>query len=131
MPLGYYLGLNPFALILALAFQNAITSLFVIWNYHLLFHLPKVGRHFINLREKCQKLIMKYDARKRASFFGLFLFFIIPFQGSGSLSMSFIGKLIGMQDRKILSISIFGTIFMSAVILLSITGLRALFGWVL
>ena len=120
VPVGYYLGLNPLAMILALTFQNAITAVFVIWNYHLLFHLPRVGIYFIRFREKMKKVAGR---RQHASFLGLFLFFVLPFKGTGSMSMAFIGKLINMDEKKILAISIFGKILISAVIILSLTGI--------
>ena len=127
VPVGYYLGLNPLAIILALTFQNALAALFVIWNYHLLFHIPKIGKYFVKFKGKTEEYIEKHNIQKHASVFVLFLFFIVPFKGTGSLSMSYIGKLISVNDWKIMLVSIVGTVAVTSVILLSLMGLGIIF----
>lgn len=123
VPIGHFLGLSYAAIIIALTFQNVMAALFITWNYHLLFHLPRVGILFVRFRDKMKKFVKKNHLTRHATIFALFIFFILPFKGTGSVSMAFIGKLINVEDWKIILISIIGTVFVSAVILLSLAGL--------
>lgn len=126
VPLGYFLGLNPYVIIGIMVFQNVLSAVFIIWNYHLLFHIPKAGKYVLKFRDKCHGIIEKKKFGKHTSILALFLFFLAPFKGTGSVSMAFIGKMIGIENKYIILISVIGTIIISAVILVSLIGIEAL-----
>jgi uncharacterized membrane protein YdjX (TVP38/TMEM64 family) len=102
---------------LSIAFVDIIVALFLVWNYDLAKKIPLIG-NFIDKIEKIGKnTSSKYNWIKPLRFIGIMLFVMVPFQGSGGLVGSIIGRLIGMKPWNIFlaisSGSIFGCILIA------------------
>lgn len=91
----------------SIAFVDIVVALFLVWNYDLAKNIPLVGA-FMNKVEKLGKRSSsKYAWVKPLRFIGIVLFVIVPFQGSGGVVGSILGRLIGMRSwHTFLAISI-------------------------
>ena len=92
---------------LAVAFIDIVVALFLVWNYDLAKKIPFVGKFMIKVEEKGKNVEYKYGWVKPLRFIGIVLFVMIPFQGSGGLVGSIVGRLIGMKPwNTLIAISI-------------------------
>jgi len=97
IPLGVGFGINPLVMALSIAFVDIVVALFLVWNYDLAKKLPFVGKFMIKVEEKGRNVEQKYGWIKPLRFIGIILFVMVPFQGSGGLVGSIVGRLIGMK----------------------------------
>jgi len=97
IPLGIASGIPPVIMALSIAFVDVIVALFLLWNYDLAKKIPIVGKFIIKVEEKGKNVEEKYGWVKPLRFIGIVLFVIVPFQGSGGLVGSIVGRLIGMK----------------------------------
>lgn len=89
--------INPITMALAVAYIDIIVALFLVWNYDLAKKIPFVGKFIIKVEEKGKNVEQKYGWIKPLRFIGIVLFVMVPFQGSGGLVGSIVGRLIGMK----------------------------------
>lgn len=100
-------SVHPLSMALSVAFIDIIVALFLIWNYELAKKIPFVGNFMERVERLGEKSSSKYSWVKPLRFIGIILFVMVPFQGSGGLVGSIIGRLIGMKPWSIfLGISI-------------------------
>jgi len=93
--------IDPLIMALSIAFVDICIALFLVWNYDLAKKIPLVGK-FINKIEVLGKSSSdKYGWIKPLRFIGIILFVMVPFQGSGGLVGSILGRLIGMKPWNI------------------------------
>jgi uncharacterized membrane protein len=89
--------IDPLIMALTIAFVDIVIALFLLWNYDLAKKIPLIG----NFMEKVEKIGRsssdKYRWIKPLRFIGIILFVMVPFQGSGGLVGSIVGRLIGMK----------------------------------
>jgi uncharacterized membrane protein len=82
---------------LSIAFVDVVIALFLVWNYDLAKKIPFVGNFMIKVEKKGENVEEKYGWIKPLRFIGIMLFVIVPFQGSGGLVGSIVGRLVGMK----------------------------------
>jgi uncharacterized membrane protein len=97
IPTGVGLGINPLVMALSIAFVDIIVALFLLWNYDPAKKIPLVGKFMIKVENIGKSSSDKYSWIKPLRFIGIILFVMVPFQGSGGLVGSIIGRLIGMK----------------------------------
>ena len=90
-------SINPLTMALAVAFIDIIVALFLIWNYDLAKKIPGVGKFMIKAENLGKGSSDKYSWFKSLRFIGIVLFVMVPFQGSGGLVGSIVGRLFGMR----------------------------------
>ncbi len=90
-------AINPFVMAMTIAFVDIIVALFLLWNYDLAKKIPFVGKFMGKVEKIGQKSSSKYSWLKPLRFVGIMLFVMVPFQGSGGLVGSIVGRLIGMK----------------------------------
>jgi uncharacterized membrane protein len=90
-------SINPLIMALTIAFVDIIVALFLIWNYDLAKKIPLIGKFMIKVENIGKKSTSKYSWLKPLRFIGIVLFVMVPFQGSGGLVGSIVGRLIGMK----------------------------------
>jgi len=91
------LNVDPLAMALSVAFIDIIVALFLMWNYDLAKKIPLIGRFMIKVENIGKHSSDKYAWVKPLRFIGIILFVMVPFQGSGGLVGSILGRLIGMK----------------------------------
>jgi uncharacterized membrane protein len=97
IPAGIIAGINPLIMALSIAFVDIIVALFLVWNYDLAKKIPLIGRFMIKIENIGKSSSDKYGWVKPLRFIGIMLFVMVPFQGSGGLVGSILGRLIGMK----------------------------------
>ena len=89
--------INPLIMALSIAFVDIIVALFLMWNYDFAKQIPFVGRFMKKVENIGQKSSSKYTWITPLRFIGIVLFVMVPFQGSGGLVGSIVGRFIGMK----------------------------------
>jgi len=97
IPTGIAFGIHPFFLALSIAFVDIIVALFLVWNYELAKKIPLIGRFMEKVEQIGRASSGKYNWIKPLRFIGIILFVMVPFQGSGGLVGTILGRLIGMK----------------------------------
>jgi hypothetical protein len=97
IPTGIALGLYPSFFALSIAFVDIIVAFFLLWNYELAKRIPFIGKFMIKIEQIGKASSGKYNWIKPLRFFGIVLFVMVPFQGSGGLVGTILGRLIGMK----------------------------------
>ena len=94
-------SINPLIMALTIAFVDIVVALFLVWNYDLAKKIPLIGGFIEKVEKIGKKSSNKYNWIKPLRFIGIMLFVMVPFQGSGGLVGSIIGRLIGMKPWNI------------------------------
>ena len=97
IPIGVTAGIHPIIMALSIAFVDIVVALFLVWNYDLAKKIPIVGKFIKKIEDKGNTAEEKYGWIKPLRFIGIILFVMVPFQGSGGLVGSIVGRLIGMK----------------------------------
>jgi len=90
-------SVDPWSIALSIAFVDIVVALFLVWNYDLAKKIPIVGNFMEKVERIGKKSEDKYSWIKPLRFIGIILFVMVPFQGSGGLVGSIVGRLIGMK----------------------------------
>jgi uncharacterized membrane protein len=90
-------SVNPLSIALAVAFIDIVIALFLVWNYDLAKKIPFIGKFMQKVEDVGKSSSDKYRWVKPLRFIGIVLFVMVPFQGSGGLVGSIIGRLVGMK----------------------------------
>lgn len=110
IPLGISLGIHPALMALSIAVVDILVGLFLLWNYKALYYIPLLGKWARKTELKAQKMIVEGKGFSKLAFLGLVLFVIVPFQGSGAVSATIIGKMGGMEAKKVWAAIIVGAL---------------------
>jgi uncharacterized membrane protein len=89
--------INPLIMALTIAFVDIVVALFLLWNYDLAKKIPLIGKFMIKVEKIGKSSSEKYAWIKPLRFIGIILFVMVPFQGSGGLVASILGRLFGMK----------------------------------
>ena len=122
---GATVGLDIFSVMFILTFINVFAAIFVLWNFDLLLHIPKVGNWLKKFDKKIITLIRKHNL-ENVGFFSLFLYYLSPLQASGAFTIAILGKLIHLEDKKVIVIVILGTTIGVLIFASPIYGIKAL-----
>jgi uncharacterized membrane protein len=97
IPAGIIAGIHPLIMALSIAFVDFIVALFLVWNYDLAKGIPFIGNFMKKVEKIGERSSSKYGWIKPLRFLGIMLFVMVPFQGSGGMVGSILGRLIGMK----------------------------------
>jgi len=89
--------INPVIMAFTIAFVDIVVALFLLWNYDLAKKIPLIGDFMIKVEKIGRSSSDKYAWIKPLRFIGIILFVMVPFQGSGGMVGSILGRLIGMK----------------------------------
>lgn len=108
IPLGVSLGVDPTLMAFSVAMVDVLVGLFLLWNYKVLYYVPILGKWAHKMEFKAKKMIDEGRGFSKLAYLGLVLFVIVPFQGSGAVSATILGKMSGMDAKKVWSAIILG-----------------------
>ncbi|MFQ6012851.1 MAG: small multi-drug export protein [Thermoplasmata archaeon] len=108
IPLGVSLGIHPALMAFSIAMVDVLVGLFLLWNYRVLYYVPLLGRWAHKMEVKAKRMIEEGRGFSKLAYLGLILFVIVPFQGSGAVSATILGKMSGMDAKKVWSAIILG-----------------------
>ena len=89
--------INPLIMALTIAFVDIVVALFLLWNYDLAKKIPIIGDFMERVEKIGRSSSEKYAWIRPLRFIGIILFVMVPFQGSGGMVGSILGRLIGMK----------------------------------
>lgn len=102
IPTGVFVfGINPLLMAFSIAFVDIVTAIFLLWNYDYAKLIPFVGEWMDKVEKKGGKQFQENVWLEGLAFFGLVLFVIFPFQGSGGVGASIVGRVVGMDKYKV------------------------------
>ena len=90
-------SINPLIMALTIAFVDIVVALFLLWNYDLTKKIPIIGDFIIKVEKIGRSSSEKYAWIRPLRFIGIILFVMVPFQGSGGMVGSILGRLFGMK----------------------------------
>ena len=100
IPGGIALGLNPWALAVATAFVDIAVGVFLTWNFDLAKKIPFIGSGITRIQNKGKAMLTSLPWLERASVTGIIVFVMFPFQGSGAVGGTILGRAIGLSPNK-------------------------------
>ncbi len=95
------LGIHPIIMAFSIAFVDIVTAIFLLWNYDFAKLIPYLGPWMEKVEKKGGKKFQENSWLEGLAFLGLILFVMFPFQGSGGVGTSIVGRVIGMDKYKV------------------------------
>lgn len=100
--LGTYASiLSPVSVIFlvsaSIAFVDVVTSYFLLWNFYIAKKIPLVGKWIEKFQNFGAQKMKEKQWIKNVAFLGVASFVVFPFQGSGGVGASILGRVIGMN----------------------------------
>ena len=86
-----------------LAFLDVAGGLFMAWNFPLVLRIPYIGPWVRRLMEAGRTFLDRRPWLERLYFVGLVAFVALPFDGSGSIVGSVVGRMLGMTKTEVIS----------------------------
>lgn len=94
-PLAFVLAVSSVVLV------DVFTALFFLWNWDLLERVPRLGGAIRRIEEKCYAIIAKRRWGERATYAALAAYVALPFQMTGGLVGSILGRMMGLDRGKV------------------------------
>ncbi|MFP4609251.1 MAG: small multi-drug export protein [Candidatus Aenigmatarchaeota archaeon] len=91
---------NIYIVSTSIAFVDIVSSYFLLWNFYIAEKIPLIGRWIKKFREFGAQKMKEKRWIKKVAFLGVALFVIFPFQGSGGVGASILGRVIGMNKYR-------------------------------
>ena len=98
----HYSGHGVYIMAVTIAIMDSLLSWFIVYNIELVKKWGKIGPMIIKVEKQSQGLLNKYDWMRKVAIIFIVIFVMIPFQGSGGLAASIIGRLMGLKPWKVL-----------------------------
>jgi hypothetical protein len=116
IPLGIASGFSWYLMAISMTVLDALSCMFMVWNFDLICKAPVFGGWVAACVRTGTKFLNRYPWIAKISVFGLGLFVMLPFQGSGGIASPVLGKIIGMPSWHI-TIAVLGGSFLGSVFL--------------
>ena len=110
IPGGIVAGIDPWVLAVATAFVDIAVGVFLTWNFDLAKKIPFIGSGITRVQRKGEDMLGSLPWLERASFIGIVVFVMFPFQGSGAVGGTILGRAIGLSPNKNLGAVAIGAI---------------------
>jgi uncharacterized membrane protein len=127
IPVGILLGIPWWLIAFTLVLLDFAGGLFMAWNFPLVLRIPYLGPWIQQFMAAGRTYLDKRPWLEKLYFVGLVLFVSIPFEGSGSIVGSIIGRMLGMTKMEVLACITIGGIIGSFGIALGADYIRTLF----
>jgi uncharacterized membrane protein len=101
IPLAVRWGVHPALVASSIILLDVVAALFLVWNFDFTKKVPLVGGAIELTEDKGRRVLEKRTWVRRFAFTGLVLFVMVPFQGSGAVVASILGRIIGMDPYKV------------------------------
>ena len=120
VPLGIAGGVDPWAIAICTAFVDIAVGVFLTWNFDLAKKIPFIGSGINRIQLKGKAMLKDLPWLERASFLGIVVFVMFPFQGSGAVGGTILGRAIGLSPNRNLSAVAIGAISGSLILSASV-----------
>lgn len=120
IPASILLGIPWWLIAFTLAFLDFAGGLFMAWNFPLVLRIPYVGPWIRRFVAAGRTYLDRRPWLERLYFVGLIIFVSLPFDGSGSIVGSIVGRMLGMTKAEVLTCITIGGIIGSFAIALGV-----------
>lgn len=127
IPIAIAAGMQPFLIAMCIAFLDLIAALFLVWNYDFVKLAPYLGSWMDRLEKRSIDISKGRIWIKGLEFIGVILFVMFPFQGSGGVGGTIIGRLFGINKYLVFLAIGIGSISSSLIIAYSANTIRNIF----
>ncbi|MPL86702.1 hypothetical protein SDC9_32687 [bioreactor metagenome] len=110
IPLALALGYPVWVIFLGVVGMDIVTATFISLNFDLLLRVPLIGRWIRWVVRTADKVRRSKPWVEQLASAGLLLFMYIPLQGSGSITCSVLGRLLGYRPAATLGLVIIGSV---------------------
>jgi uncharacterized membrane protein len=124
IPAGIALGLPWQVICFAIIYIDAISCLFMLWNFDLICRIPYIGRLINYIVQTGEDYLSRHQWIERFCFIGLTTFVFLPLQGSGAVGGSILGRMLGMGPVRIFLAILIGSTIHSVAIGLSMYAIQ-------
>jgi uncharacterized membrane protein len=128
IPAAIAMGIPWLTICLSLIMVDLLCCLFMLWNFEVLGALPFIGPWINRIIRKGSEKISKHTWLEGLYVIGLMIFVFLPFQGTGSVSGTVLGKMAGIPQIEIFMAVGIGATLQSFLIGLSAYALNRYFG---
>lgn len=101
IPAAIGAGFPPLAVVFYIAAMDAIVGLWIVWNWDLAKEVPLLRRAVLKAQESGEAFLEDREWMEDFAFVGLIVFVMIPFQGSGAVAGSFVGRTISVPADRV------------------------------
>ena len=119
VPLMVMSGLPWWLAAFSIMLFDLMGALFIIWNFPLALRIPWFGPWMERLMVTGREKFDRFPIIEHLSTVGLAFFVMIPFEGSGGIAASIIGRILGMDYLKIIISIAVGSLISASAIALS------------
>ncbi|KAF1078210.1 small multi-drug export protein [Methanogenium sp. MK-MG] len=119
IPLMVMAGIPWWLAAFSITLFDLMGALFIIWNFPLALRIPWFGHWAKRFMTTGREQFDRHPIIEHISSVGLAFFVMIPFEGSGGVAASVIGRMLGMDHLKILISVGIGSLFSASAIALS------------
>jgi hypothetical protein len=124
IPIGIGAGFTKWQMTGLIFMVDVVCAMFISWNLPLAKKIPLIGRLLTWLERKGSEILADNPALMTGAWFALVLFVMVPFQGSGGITASIVGRAIGMRASYVISAVALGALISGFLI-----GTAAEIGW--
>ncbi|MFH1424212.1 MAG: small multi-drug export protein [archaeon] len=110
IPLGIYMGLSPIVVVSSFFMIDFFVGLGFYTSLDFFKHSKIVGKYARWITTQTKRIIGIHKWVERMSFAGCTLWMIIPFQGTGAVMASLLGRAIGLDKGRVFAAVIIGSI---------------------
>lgn len=103
IPIGIGYGFTKWHMTGLIFMVDVVCAMFISWNLPLAKKIPLIGRLIIWVERKGSETLANNPGLRTISWIGLVLWVMVPFQGSGGITASIIGRAIGMRATHVIS----------------------------
>ena len=128
IPAAIAMGIPLVTICTSIIAIDIISCLFMLWNFQVLGSIPFIGPWITILMKRGTETLKKHAWLERLYLVGLILFVFLPFQGTGAVSGTILGKMAGMPSIEIFSAITIGVTLHSFFIGLSAYALNKYLG---
>lgn len=96
IPLGIAAGIPWYIIGTTTAMMDVAAALFMVLNFDLALKIPILGKWIHKFMDKGSAFFIKYKWLERLSIIGLMIFVMVPFQGSGGVGGTIVGRIMGL-----------------------------------
>ena len=101
IPLGIASGYSWYLMAISMTVLDVLTCMFMVWNFDLICKAPVFGGWVAACVRGGTKLLNRFPWMVKVSELGIGLFVMLPFQGSGGIASSVLGKMLGLPSWNI------------------------------
>lgn len=102
IPLGIALGFPWQVMTLSIALVDILSGMFMALNFDIAVRFPLLGPWILRFLERREKFLDRRPWLEHLYFTGVALFVLFPFQGTGGVGASVVGRILGLPPLKVL-----------------------------